>query len=312
MNPANRPAATPPDTWLDSLIEAAKREDLGGADLSTALMAEPDRQALFELVAKQPGVFAGAAIIERVALAYDASIHVTWVEGAGDGTSIAHLPQVLARLHGRLDSLLAAERVLLNFAQRLSGIATLTRRFVDAVAGTEARILDTRKTTPGLRWLERHAVRCGGGENHRDGLFDAVLLKDNHLEGIPTARLAGEVFQMLGRLSALPQPPRFIEVEARSPQQAAELFKVVGIDIVLLDNFAVEDMAAVVRLRNDLGLKGRVALEASGGVRLDTVRAIAMTGVECISVGALTHSAPALDLSLERVAVTLSRESAPR
>lgn len=289
------------EEWLRMLVEAAKREDLGGADLTTQLMSAPDRQAEFDLVAKQAGVFVAGGMVERVVHAYDPSIEVCWLDGTADGMRITRPPLALARLRGRLDSLLAAERVMLNFVQRLSGIATLTRRFVDEVTGTDARIFDTRKTTPGYRRLEKHAVRCGGGSSHREGLYDAVLIKDNHLEGIPTSRLAGEVFHMLGRVASLPHPPQFVEVEARTPQQAAELFKVVGIDVVLLDNFTVDDLAAVVELRNGLGLKGKVELEASGGVRLENVRALAMTGVERISVGALTHSAPALDFSLERV-----------
>lgn len=289
------------DKATHELIAAARREDLGDGDVTTALLEFPDRPARFELVAKQAGVFVGRAVAEAVLAAYNPRVRIEWTVQGYDGSAVRLPSARLALLSGPLNSLLAAERVMLNFLQRLSGVATLTRKYCEAVAGTQARILDTRKTTPGWRLLEKHAVRCGGGCSHRSGLYDAVLLKDNHLAGIPTARLAGEVFGMLNRLGALPQPPVFVEVEAQSLAQAQELLKIVGIHVVLLDNFKVEDLAEAVRLRDDWGLKGKVELEASGGVNLQTVRAIAETGVERISVGALTHSAPALDLSLERV-----------
>ena len=197
--------------------------------------------------------------------------------------------------------ILSAERVLLNFLQRLCGIATLTGSFVDAAAGTDAAIYDTRKTAPGWRVLEKYAVRCGGGRNHRRGLFDAVLIKDNHLAGVDPDRLAGTVFEMLNRLSTSDAKPAFVEVEADSPDQVEALLTVVGIDVVLLDNFSVENLREAVATRDRLGLGGKVALEASGGVTLETVTAVAETGVDRISIGALTHSPRAIDLSLERV-----------
>ena len=220
---------------------------------------------------------------------------------ATDGTSWQDVPKHLALLRGPLGALLSAARVWLNFLQRLGGVATQTRRYVDAVAGTGAVILDTRKTTPGWRALEKYAVRCGGGQNHRQGLYDAVLIKDNHLAGIETPHLAAALFEMLNHLATQPTKPTFVEVEADTLAQVEELFKVVGIDVILLDNFTPAQMSAAVGRRKDLGLKGKIALEASGGVTLDTVRAIAETGVERISVGALTHSAVGLNLSLERV-----------
>jgi len=284
------------------LIALAKAEDLGSGDITSSLLAHPQEPATFDLVAKQPGVLAGCDIALPVVHAYDPEIRLVWREGAGDGFRFAAAPRTLATLHGPLGSLLSAERVLLNFVQRLSGIATLTRRFVDAASGTGVTILDTRKTTPGMRLLERYAVRCGGGTNHRHGLYDAVLVKDNHLEGVAPERIAAAVFDMLNRLGASGATPTFVEVEAQTLRQVSELLKVVGIDIILLDNFAVEELREAVALRDGLGLKGKVALEASGGVKLENVRAIAETGVERISIGALTHSAPSLDLSLERVA----------
>jgi nicotinate-nucleotide pyrophosphorylase (carboxylating) len=197
--------------------------------------------------------------------------------------------------------MLAAERTLLNFLQHLSGVATLTHRFVTAVAGTHAKIYDTRKTSPGLRTLDKYAVRCGGGHSHRTGLYDAVLIKDNHLAGIPPSRLAHTVSDMLGRIEALPRRPAFVEVECDTTEQFAELLKVVGLDVILLDNFELEGLQEAVKLRDDAGFRGKLELEASGGVTLENVRAVAGTGVERIAVGAITHSAPAFDLSLEAV-----------
>ncbi|MGD2110856.1 MAG: carboxylating nicotinate-nucleotide diphosphorylase [Phycisphaerae bacterium] len=289
------------DTAVLRLIESAKTEDLGPGDLTTALMDDPAHPAAFRLLAKQPGTFAGREIAPAVLQAYDRAVQIDWTTLAVDGANLDPVPVHLATIRGPLGPILSAERVLLNFLQRLSGVATLTRRFVGAVAGTGAKILDTRKTTPGWRKLEKYAVRCGGGTNHREGLFDAVLLKDNHLAGIETARLASTVFDMLNRLDHTGEPPTFIEVEADTLDQVEQLLKVVGINVILLDNFSADDLRRAVNLRDAAGLRGRVSLEASGGVNLETVRAIAETGVEHISVGAITHSAVALDLSLERV-----------
>lgn len=286
---------------VQRLIALAREEDLGSGDVSAALLPRPAERATFRLLAQQEGIFAGREIAEAVLRAFDERIEIVWQENAADGAQLANPPVTLALLQGPLASLLAAERVLLNFLQRLSGVATVTRRFVDAVAGTAAAIYDTRKTTPGWRLLEKYAVRCGGGRNHRTGLYDAVMLKDNHLAGLDPSRLAAEVFSLLNRLSDLPGPPAFVEVEVDTPAHAEALFSVVGIDVILLDNFRVEDLAATVRRRDELGLKGKVELEASGGVTLGTVRRVAETGVERISVGALTHSATALNLSMERV-----------
>jgi nicotinate-nucleotide pyrophosphorylase (carboxylating) len=283
-----------------TLVELAREEDLGAGDLSAALMP-PEERGHFRLVARQPGVFAGREIGATILAAYDPSLTLRWMDNAVDGARIAEAPLDLADILGPVPALLSAERVFLNFFQRLSGIATLTRRFVDAVAGTGAKILDTRKTTPGWRLLEKYAVRCGGGTNHRFGLYDAIMLKDNHIAGAGPERIAGAVFDMLAMASRLPHRPRFIEVEADTLDQAEQLFSVVGVDVILLDNFALGDMRKAVELRDALNLRGKVTLEASGGIILDTVADIARTGVDWISVGALTHSAPSLDLSLERV-----------
>ena len=289
------------DETVRRLIELAHNEDLERGDISSDLLEDPGQPASFHLIAKQRGVFAGREIAAAVLAAYGSSIDIQWTAAGADERRIDSVPTRLATIHGPLAALLAAERVLLNFLQRLCGVATLTRAFVDAVAGTGATIYDTRKTTPGWRVLEKYAVRCGGARNHRMGLFDAVLIKDNHLAGIETDRLAHHVFEMLNRLSARDVRPSFVEAEAQSLAQVPELLKVLGIDTILLDNFSAEQLREAVALRDRMGLRGQVALEASGGITMRTVRAVAETGVDRISVGALTHSAAALDLSLDRV-----------
>ncbi len=172
---------------------------------------------------------------------------------------------------------------------------------MDAEAGTNAQNFDTRKTTPGWRTLEKYAVRCGGGTNHRQGLFDAVLIKDNHLSVVERRRLAGTIFDMLNRLATSDAKPAMIEIEAGSLAEVEHLLRVLGIDAILLDNFSLDELREAVKLRKDCGLSDKIALEASGGIHLNNVRDVALTGVDRISVGALTHSAAALDLSMERV-----------
>ncbi len=288
------------DHSLTELIALAKREDLGERDLTTELMPSRDEPSSFALLAKAPGVFCGREVAGPIVHAYDTSVKVEWMDETEDGFVIEQVPTTLARLEGPLGSILSSERVLLNFLQRLCGVATLTRAYVDAVAGTGATIYDTRKTVPGWRSLDKCAVRCGGGMSHRIGLYDAVLIKDNHLTGVEPGRLAPAVFDMLNRMHAKGIEPAFVEVEADTLEQVEALLSVTGIDVVLLDNFSYDDLRQAVDLRDGCGLRGKIELEASGGVTLDGVRAIAETGVERISVGAMTHSAPALDLSLER------------
>ena len=289
------------DQNLVQLIELAKREDLGAGDLTTNLMGKRDEPVEFRLLAKERGVFAGRDIALPVLHAYDEAIELAWTNLGCDGGRIDSPPAHLATVLGPWGKILSAERVLLNFLQRLSGVATLTRRFVDAVAGTDTAIYDTRKTTPGWRMLEKYAVRCGGGHNHRQGLDDAVLIKDNHLAGVSPGQLAATVFEMLDRLPEGAERPAFVEVEVGSLTQVEELFTVAGIDVILLDNFSPEDLGRAVALREERGLRGKIALEASGGITLETVRAVAMTGVDRISTGAITHSATAIDLAMERV-----------
>ncbi len=287
------------DPGVRQLIELAKQEDLGPGDITSELLPDPAARAEFQLLMKSPGVFCGREIAEAVAASFDSAIHIDWTPVATDGARFGS-PTALASLRGPLGSILAAERTLLNFLQRLCGVTTLTRAFVDAVSGTQAAIYDTRKTVPGWRALDKYAVRCGGGRNHRMGLHDAVLIKDNHLTGIEANRLGGAVFEMLNRLAADRGSPA-IEVEAPSLAQFEELLKVVGVQVILLDNFRLADLAEAVRRRDAYGLGGKIELEASGGVTLENVREIAATGVERISVGAITHSVRAIDLCLERV-----------
>ncbi len=289
------------DQTVADLIQLAKREDLGPGDVSTALLPERSQPGAFRLLSKEAGVFAGREIALAVLHTYDPTIDIAWTTYGSDGIRLTNTPVELATIRGPIGAILSAERVLLNFLQRLCGVATLTRCFVNAVAGTNAVICDTRKTTPGWRTLEKYAVRCGGGTNHRRGLFDAVLIKDNHLTGVSPGRLSARVFEMINALHRAADRPSFVEVEADDLAQVDALLDVVGVDMILLDNFSLDDLRRAVGLREERGLCGKVALEASGGITLGTVRAVAETGVDRISVGAVTHSATALDLSMERV-----------
>jgi nicotinate-nucleotide pyrophosphorylase (carboxylating) len=289
---------------FETLLRLARLEDLGdgSGDMTSQLLPEPALNAVgnWRLVARGPGRFCGAAILPTMLETLAPEVELEWLKPKCDTTPV-QAGEELARLRGLVCQMLAAERTVLNFLQHLSGVATLTSRYVEAVLGTHTKIYDTRKTTPGLRTLDKYAVRCGGGHNHRTGLFDAVLIKDNHLANIPSSRLAHTVFEMLGRIDALPSRPAFVEVECDNLDQFAELLKVVGIDVVLLDNFETEALRSAVKMRDDAGLRSKVELEASGGASLETVRAIAETGIDRIAVGAITHSAPSLDLALDAV-----------
>lgn len=288
---------------LERLLDLAVAEDLGGAgDLSTRLLPEARRRAAgaWRLVARRAGRCCGRSMIGQVLRRMAPAVEAGWLGPDAEWQDV-EAGQAVAELRGPLEQMLAAERTLLNFVQRLSGIATLTRAYVAAVAGTGARIYDTRKTTPGHRALEKYAVRCGGGHNHRFGLFDAVLLKDNHLAGLGADRLGEAMGAALGRRGELPSPPGFVEVECDALEQLAELLRVPGIDVILLDNFSLADLRRAVALRGAAGVAGRPELEASGGITLEQARAVAETGVERIAVGALTHSAGILDLGLDAV-----------
>jgi nicotinate-nucleotide pyrophosphorylase (carboxylating) len=278
----------------ETLIGLALAEDLASAgDLtSQSLIGEKD-DGTVQVVVRKPGVVSGGPIARRVFARLDPS--VTWTQHLADGTRV--LPgDVVASVSGPLRSLLTGERTALNFLTHLSGIATLTALFVDAVAGTRARILDTRKTHPGYRLLEKYAVRCGGGTNHRMGLYDGVLIKDNHLAGWSEfhrgATLAGAVQHCRERTGGSVS----IEVEVDTLEQLSDVLAAAP-EIVLLDNMTPDQMREAVSIRDRS--QPRTLLEASGRVSLETVAAIASTGVERISIGALTHSAPALDLAFD-------------
>jgi len=282
---------------LQRLLELARAEDLGGGDVTGALLPE-GLEARGRFVARRELVFCGGLFLHPVAEAYDARI-ATNVE-VPDGRSVA-AGSILAAWSGPAHAVLSAERVALNFLQRLSGIATMTARYVEAVRGTAAAILDTRKTTPGWRDLEKYAVRAGGGRNHRRGLYDAVLVKDNHLgvlarsgEADPLAALGGRLAEARRALG----PEGFVEVEVDRLGQLDAALRL-PVDVVLLDNMSPEELRRAVARRDAAGLRGRVALEASGGITLRNVRAVAEAGVERISVGALTHSVPAADIALD-------------
>jgi nicotinate-nucleotide pyrophosphorylase (carboxylating) len=241
------------------------------------------------MVAREPLVAAGLIVAETALL--ELCPHAAIQRIASDGQRVPAGFELLKIIDSPARAVLSAERVALNFAQRLSGVATLTAQYVDAVSSTGALILDTRKTTPGLRQLEKYAVVCGGGTNHRFGLFDAVLIKDNHL-----AALRGEApnaIEAAVRRARARFPELTVEVEADTVEQAAQAARA-GADVILLDNMPVETLRAAVRV-----IRGRAKTEASGGVNLTTVRAIAETGVDFISVGALTHSARAVDIALD-------------
>lgn len=287
---------------LRELILLARREDLGSGDVTSRLLPDPDIPAAGTLVQKQAGVICGLPIVQMVCRVYDQRLQVEPVTElpleAAEGRFSDRPPVSLMRIRGPLASLLSAERVILNFLQHMSGIATLTRQFVQQTQGTDAKIYDTRKTIPGLRVLAKYAVRCGGGHNHRAGLYDAVLIKDNHLARTSLSELVRFVSDLVAR-SRCENPGRMIEVEVDSLEQLRQVLKVEGLDVVMLDNMDCPTLQQAVQMRNSAGLKGKLELEASGGVTLQTVRAVALTGVERISVGAITHSAPALDIGLE-------------
>jgi nicotinate-nucleotide pyrophosphorylase (carboxylating) len=269
-------------------IARALAEDLGPGDITSECFIPADHRSTARIIAKENAILAGTEVACEVFRQVDPAIEIEIRKN--DSEAIAPGDLILTAT-GPTRALLSAERTALNFLQRLSGIATLTRRFVDAVAGTNAVILDTRKTTPGLREFERLAVRAGGGVNHRFGLFDRVLAKDNHL--VITADAAG--LQRAIDEAKKRAPDILVEIEADTLDQVRLLCDLRGIDIILLDNMTNDQLRQAVGIRGDK----KILLEASGGVNLDTVAAIAATGIDQISVGALTHSARAIDLSME-------------
>jgi nicotinate-nucleotide pyrophosphorylase (carboxylating) len=274
---------------VTGLVSAALAEDLaGGTDVTTAATVPAGTVSRAELVARSAGIIAGLPVAELVFLLVPGGREITAVPLAADGDVVAAGQPVLT-VTGPVAAILTAERTALNLLCHLSGVATLTRQFAEAVAGTSARIRDTRKTMPGLRALQKYAVRCGGGVNHRMSLSDAALIKDNHVAAAGSVAVAFAA--VTRRAPGLP-----VEVECDTLAQVAEALEA-GADLILLDNFSVEEMAAAVALT-----AGRAKLEASGRIMIAGARAIAETGVDYLAVGALTHSAPVLDIGLDLAA----------
>ncbi len=269
---------------IDQIVLAALDEDAPFGDLTSEVFVPSTSVATADLVAREPGVYSGGEVFARAMTALDDTVTVTAQVAEGARFDAG---EVLASVDGPARSVLRGERVALNLVQRMCGIATLTARYVAAVEGTRARVVDTRKTTPGLRALERHAVRCGGGHNHRYSLSDAVMAKDNHLA------LVGDITAAIRRARAQLPHTTHIEVEVDRLEQIEPVLAG-GVGTIMLDNFSLDDLRRGVDL-----VAGRALVEASGGVTLETIGDIARTGVDVISVGALTHGVPALDLGLD-------------
>ena len=279
------PASSLPQGYLTRIVAIALQEDVGSGDVTSVATVSPSTLLSGQMLAKEAGVVAGLFVAREVFAQVDPTITLSALVEDGD---LVDAGTIIARVQGRGPSLLTGERVALNFLQRMSGIATATRRYQDAVAGTDAVVLDTRKTVPGLRLLDKLAVRLGGGANHRTGLYDMVLIKDNHI--IAAGGIAAAVAQVRQHPAARGLA---IEVEVENLEQLQEALAQ-RVDRVMLDNMDVKTMRRAVALTN-----GRAELEASGGITLGTIRAVAETGVDYISVGALTHSVVALDISLD-------------
>jgi nicotinate-nucleotide pyrophosphorylase (carboxylating) len=273
---------------IEEIIDRALAEDLGKGDVTTEALISGDKQGRGFIVAKKEGILAGTGAAKQVFHRVDPELKVEIL--LEDGVRVKPGSKV-AGVSGSIASILKAERTALNFLQRLSGIASETNQYVEAVKGLPVCIMDTRKTTPGLRLLEKHAVRAGGGENHRMSLGDGILIKDNHLAVLRSQGLNIKEIVARARQNSPQSLP--VEVEVETVAEASEAVEA-GADTVMLDNMSLEDMRKAVK-----SIHGRALVEASGGITLDNVRAVAETGVDFISIGALTHSARALDISLE-------------
>lgn len=276
------------DKLIEDLITLAFAEDIGDGDHTTLSSIPATATGKSKLLIKEDGVLAGVEIAQHIFHKFDPGLKITVL--IEDGAEVRK-GDIAFTVEGKVQSLLQTERLVLNVMQRMSGIATTTRKYVKALEGTQTRVLDTRKTTPGMRMLEKEAVRIGGGVNHRIGLFDMILLKDNHVD------FAGGIEQAIIRAKAyLKEKGKKlkIEIEVRNLDELEEAMRVGGIDRIMFDNFNVEDTREAVRRVN-----GRFELESSGGITFDTLRAYAETGIDYISVGALTHSVKSLDMSLK-------------
>ncbi len=266
------------------ILDLALAEDIGNGDVTVRHFTDPQRKGEAKIVARESCCLAGGSVAAEIFGRVDPALEIRVLLPDGTGLTPG---DVVLEVRGAAGSILTAERTALNFVQRLSGVATMARAYVEAVAGTGAVILDTRKTTPGMRLLEKAAVAAGGATNHRIGLYDMAMVKDNHLA-------AGAASGLQEAILAAKREGLRVELEADTLDQVLEFYRMEGVDVVLLDNMSLEQMREAVRLR-----PAHLRLEASGGVNLSTVRAIAETGVDFISVGALTHSARAIDFSLE-------------
>ena len=283
---------------VEQLIDQALAEDLGAGDATTEALISPEQRGRAVVVPRAPGVLAGIEIVAAVFRRVDPGLELRLPleDGAGltpQDPGTGREGDVIAEVRGAIASVLKAERTALNFLQHLSGVATATRAYVEAVEGYPVRILDTRKTIPGLRSLEKYAVRVGGGHNHRRGLGDGILVKDNHVEALRVAGLS--LGQIVERARENASHTLKVEIEVENLDQAREALDA-GAEVLLLDNMGVEEMAVAVRLA-----RGRALTEASGGITLDNVRGVASTGVDMVSIGALTHSVNTLDVSLDFV-----------
>ncbi len=273
---------------VEQLIEQALAEDLCWGDATTEALIPETQQGKASIIAKARGIIAGVEVAKQVFLKVDPGLKSNIL--IKDGTEIKP-GDIVAKIEGKVASILKAERVALNFLQHLSGIASETGRYVRTVKGLPVQITDTRKTTPGLRTLEKYAVRAGGGKNHRMHLGDGILIKDTHLAALRGQGLS--INEIVAKARQKASPKLKIEIEVRTAEEASEAAEA-GTDIIMLDNMNLEDMRQAVQL-----IKGRALVEASGGITLDSIRAVAETGVDLISIGALTHSAKTLDMSLE-------------
>ncbi len=269
---------------IQGLIQSALKEDIGSGDITTSAVLSGREVGNARVVAKEDMVVAGIGIFKEVFSFSEEKVEFT--DRVEDG-ELVESGDVLTEMSGNLGDILTAERVALNFLQRMCGIATLTRRYVDEIRGTGAKILDTRKTTPGLRVLEKYAVMIGGGFNHRFGLYDGILIKDNHIDA------AGGIIAAVEMVNKGVPHTLKIEIEVKNLREVEEALSA-GVDVIMLDNMDVEEMKKAVSL-----IKGRVLVEASGNITLSNVKKIAETGVDFISIGALTHSAPSSDISLK-------------
>jgi nicotinate-nucleotide pyrophosphorylase (carboxylating) len=275
---------------IDELIKLALKEDIGDGDHTTLSTIPATAMGKVQLIVKEEGVLAGVEIAKQIFHTFDPNLKITGF--ITDGTEVKY-GDIAFTVEGKVQSLLQTERLVLNVMQRMSGIATVARQYAKKMEGTKTKILDTRKTTPGLRMLEKEAVKIGGGKNHRIGLFDMILLKDNHVD------FAGGIENAIQRVKKYAQEKRknlAIEIEVRNFDELNRVLKVGGIDRIMLDNFDVKNTRKAVELVN-----GKYEIESSGGITYDTIRNYAETGVDYISVGALTHSVKSLDMSLKAV-----------